>query len=187
MAGPAARGVRCRNRALFNNLAVGMWAVCVVTARMKGGWGLIAVAGLALAVLAPPSYAGTIYGCDTADGQRSYVSKRIKGARCKAVTSYRSAPAPVRRPASVSSGGGSTVPASAHANPPATFMGGAGSGAGASAPAATATPVTSGAPTRRLQQGQVYSYSKGGVRHCTRQPPRGGGASAVRTIRYSFF
>ncbi|TWT17667.1 lytic transglycosylase domain-containing protein [Luteimonas wenzhouensis] len=154
---------------------------------MKGGWGLIAVAGLALAVLAPPSFAGTIYRCDTADGQRSYVSKRIKGASCKAVTSYRSAPAPVRRPASVSSGGGSTVPASAHANPPATFMGGAGSGAGASAPAATATPVTSGAPTRRLQQGQVYSYIKDGVRHYTSQPPRGGGASAVRTIRYSFF
>ncbi|NLW97248.1 MAG: lytic transglycosylase domain-containing protein, partial [Xanthomonadaceae bacterium] len=62
-----------------------------------------------------------------------------------------------------------------------------GSGAGASAPAATATPVTSGAPTRRLQQGQVYSYIKDGVRHYTSQPPRGGGASAVRTIRYSFF
>src|SRR5690606_12786177 len=106
---------------------------------------------------------------------------------CKAVTSYRRAPAPVRRPASVSSGGGSTVPASAPANPPATFMGGAGAGAGASAPAATPTPGTSGVPPRRRQQGQVYAHLDDGVRHYTSQPPRGGGASAVRTIRYSFF
>src|SRR5690606_25504832 len=97
-AGPTAQGlaraaagrVRCRTRAPFTTAAHGMSAGSVDTARMKGGWGLVAVAGLALAVLAPPSFAGTIYRCDTADGQRSYVSKRIKGASCKAVTSYRS-------------------------------------------------------------------------------------------------
>ena len=156
---------------------------------MKGGWGLIAVAGLALAALAGPSWAGTIYRCDTADGDRSYVSKRVKGATCVAVSNYRSAPSrPPARP--VAAGGASPAnpvagsPVSIHGNPPATFMGGTGSTA-AAAPTAVATP--SSTPARRLQQGQVYSYVKDGVRHYTSQPPRGGGASAVRTIRYSFF
>src|SRR5690606_20324034 len=74
-------------------------------------------------------------------------------------------------------------PATVHGNPPATFMGGAGSSA-ASVPAVA---TTSSAPTRRLQQGQVHSYVRDGVRHYTSQPPRGGGTSAGRTIRYSFF
>src|SRR5690606_41385507 len=77
----------------------------VDTARMKGGWGLIAVAGLALAALAGPSWAGTIYRCDTADGDRSYVSKRVKGATCVAVSNYRSAPS--RPPARPVAAGGS--------------------------------------------------------------------------------
>ncbi|TWG94308.1 Soluble lytic murein transglycosylase and related regulatory proteins (some containing LysM/invasin domains) [Luteimonas sp. J16] len=155
---------------------------------MKGGWGLIAVAGLALVALAPPSFAGTIYRCDTADGQRSYVSKRVPGATCKAVTSYRSSSASAQRPPPAASGG-SAIPASASANPPATFMGGGGSGAtSAPAPAPAVTASSGSTPQRRLQQGQVYSYVKDGVRHYTSQPPRGGVASsAVRTIRYSFF
>lgn len=159
---------------------------------MKGGWGLIAVAGLALAALAGPSWAGTIYRCDTAEGDRSYVSKRIKGATCVAVTSYRSSPGRANSQAArpVAAGSASPAspvagsPASVHGNPPATFMGGAGSTA---APAAPVVAATASTPTRRLQQGQVYSYVKDGVRHYTSQPPRGGGASAVRTIRYSFF
>ena len=74
-------------------------------------------------------------------------------------------------------------------NPPATFMGGAGATAAtATAPKpATATAVAAPSSTRRLQQGQVYSYIKDGVRHYTSQKPKGAGASAVRTINYSFF
>ena len=67
---------------------------------MKGGRGLLAIAGLALMALAAPAWAGTIYRCDAADGTRSYVSKRVKGATCVAVSNYRSAPArPAARPA----------------------------------------------------------------------------------------
>src|SRR5690606_14317412 len=82
---PGPRRVRFPNRAPFNNQALGRRTSRVDTARMKGGWGLIAVAGLALATLAAPAWAGTIYRCDTADGERSYVSKRVKGATCVAV------------------------------------------------------------------------------------------------------
>ena len=165
---------------------------------MKGGRGLIAVLGLALLALAAPAWAGTIYRCDTADGSRSYVSKRIKGATCVAVTNYssaagRRAPKPAAWvPAAGSASPANTVagsPASIHDNAPATFMGGS-PPAPASAPAATPVAVAASTPaasTRRLQQGQVYSYVKDGVRHYTSQRPKGGGASAVRTIRYSFF
>src|SRR5690606_7718795 len=38
-----------------------------------------------------------------------------------------------------------------------------------------------------LVQGQVYSYVKDGVRHYTSRKPSGGSATALRTIRYSFF
>jgi soluble lytic murein transglycosylase-like protein len=163
---------------------------------MKGGRGLIAVLGLALLALAVPAWAGTIYRCDAADGSRSYVSKRVKGATCVAVTNYSSAAARrAPKPASWVPAAGSASPANAvagspasiHNNAPATFMGGS---APAPAPAPVATPVaatTSAASTRRLQQGQVYSYVQDGVRHYTSQRPKGGAASAVRTIRYSFF
>lgn len=163
---------------------------------MKGGRGLIAVLGLALLALAAPAWAGTIYRCDAADGSRSYVSKRVKGATCVAVTNYSSAAARrAPKPASWVPAAGSASPANAvagspasiHSNAPATFMGGS---APAPAPAPVATPVaatTPAASTRRLQQGQVYSYVKDGVRHYTSQRPKGSDAAAVRTIRYSFF
>jgi soluble lytic murein transglycosylase-like protein len=57
------------------------------------------------------------------------------------------------------------------------------------APAAVAVPSapSAGSGSRRLVQGQVYSYVKDGVRHYTSRKPSGGGASALRTISYSFF
>ncbi len=166
---------------------------------MKGGRGLVAILGLALLASAAPSWAGTIYRCDSDDGTRSYVSKRVKGAKCVAVSNYRaSAPNANSKPAAWLPAAGSASPANKvagspaaiHNNPPATFMGGAGSTA---TPAATPAPVTvaSVAPatqnSRRLQQGQVYSYVKDGVRHYTSQRPKGADATAVRTINYSFF
>jgi len=162
---------------------------------MKGGWGLVAIVGLALLAPAAPSWAGTIYRCDSAEGARSYVSKRVKGATCVAVSNYRSSPA---RPAAVQGAGSASPanpvagsPASIHNNAPATFMGGAAPAArepAAAAPRPVAATATAPAQsTRRLQQGQVYSYVQDGVRHYTSQRPKGGGASAVRTINYSFF
>ena len=162
---------------------------------MKGGWGLVVACVLALMAPAAPSWAGTIYRCDAADGTRSYVSKRVKGASCVAVSNYRSVPSrPTARPAGA--GGGSASPANAvagspatiHNNPPATFMGAPAPAPTAAAPRPVAVASTAPAQsTRRLQQGQVYSYIKDGVRHYTSQRPRGSDATAVRTISYSFF
>ena len=60
------------------------------------------------------------------------------------------------------------------------------------APASTtaappAQPAARPAPVTRRVEGQVYSYIKDGVRHYSSKPPRGvEGATALRTIRYSF-
>jgi soluble lytic murein transglycosylase-like protein len=119
---------------------------------------------------AVPAQAGTVYRCESPDGSLTYASKRVAGTKCRAVTSYTPAPA---RPAPA------PVPMSA----PAT--------AAPEAPAAPVVPVTAAetprqSTTRRVQ-GQVYSYIKDGVRHYTSKPPKGVvGATALRTIPYSF-
>lgn len=137
-------------------------------------------------LLAPPSVlAGTIYRCDSADGGRSYVSKRVKGEQCTAVSSYRTSrtPAPkvpdwVPPPAT-----GSVTSSNAVAGSPASINAGAPATIVSSAPP---LPAPARSKTPRLVQGQVYSYIKDGVRHYTSTPPKGGGASALRTIKYSF-
>ena len=165
---------------------------------MKGVRGLVAILGLALLASAAPSWAGTIFRCDSDDGTRSYVSKRVKGAKCVAVSNYSSAARANPKPASWLPAAGSASPAAKvagspaaiHNNPPATFMGGAGSTATpppAAVPVAVASVTPAAQNSRRLQQGQVYSYVKDGVRHYTSQRPKGADASAVRTIKYSFF
>src|SRR3546814_10930321 len=60
---------------------------------MKGVRGLLTIACLLLA--AAPAAAGTLYRRDGADGARSYVSKRVVGAKCVVVA--RPSPAPKRR------------------------------------------------------------------------------------------
>lgn len=94
--------------------------------------GLICLSALA------PAVAGTIWRCETASGERSYVSKKVKGATCTVASSYtptRGAgrardPAPVSyAPAAMgavgAAAGAGGVPVSAHNNPPATFNGAA--------------------------------------------------------------
>lgn len=161
---------------------------------MNGGRGLRAILGLALAASAAPVFAGTIYRCDGADGVTSYVSKRIPGADCRVVSTYRKAPAPAPRTAAPAGTGSATpvarVAGSApRAGAPVTFMGGgpapASPAAAGSATASAPAPGTQG--VRRLRQGQVYSYVKDGVRHYTSTRPRGVDVASVRTIRYSFF
>lgn len=144
---------------------------------MKGARGLLTIACL---LLAAPAAAGTLYRCDGADGVRSYVSKRVAGAKCVVVA--QSGPAPARRSAPAAA----SAPA-ANGTPPATFMG-TGTPSAASSPAAAASPASRGGrkPTR-LVQGKVYSYIKDGVRHYTSKSPKGvAGATAMRTISYSF-
>ncbi len=139
---------------------------------------------LAASLAVPAAHAGTVYRCESPDGSRTYASKRVKGARCTVVSSYTPSPAAVR-----SAPPPATVARSA-SEPPSTtqqMMPVAGT-TDAPAPAAAAPVIA--APrqgvTRRVE-GQVYSYIKDGVRHYTSKPPRGvAGATAIRSIRYSF-
>lgn len=153
---------------------------------MKGGAiacvrGLLA-AGCLLAVL--PAMAGTIYRCDSADGGRSYVSKRIKGAKCTVVSSYRATRAAEPRAPDPMPAAGSVTTAGSVAGSPAT-VDVSGANPAAAVRTAAATPPAR-ANTSRLVQGQVYSYIKDGVRHYTSKPPARGGATALRTIKYRF-
>lgn len=155
------------------------------------GWGL-----LLAATLAGPAHAGTVYRCESADGSRTYASKRLPGAKCSVVSSYTPSSAAVRS-APVA---GITTRSASEAPPPTSAVGAviapmpvAGSPAtlsGASAdtqPSPAPMPATPRQGTTRRVEGQVYSYIKDGVRHYTSKPPKGvAGATALRSIRYSF-
>ncbi|MFL6587259.1 MAG: lytic transglycosylase domain-containing protein [Luteimonas sp.] len=169
---------------------------------VKRGWGLIATLALLTAF---PAAGSTLYRCDSGDGIPQYVSKRVSGASCRLVSSAPAAPRSsgmrASRPAVATP---TPTPSNVDSGAPATFMGGASSPAPAS-PAASPRPVVAktaapapapapasraqpGSNQRRLQQGQVYSYVKDGVRHYSSNRPAGGAqVAAVRTIRYSFF
>ncbi|WP_310155537.1 lytic transglycosylase domain-containing protein [Luteimonas sp. 3794] len=147
-----------------------------------------------------PVAGSTLYRCDSGDGIPQYVSKRVSGASCRVVSSAPAAPrtsAPrAARPAAAAPAP-TTAPANVDSGAPATFMGGTSAPAPVTTPqparpaAATPTPAAraaQGGSQRRLQQGQVYSYVKDGVRHYSSSRPAGGAqVVAVRTISYSFF
>lgn len=152
---------------------------------------IVVVAVLWAGLMAVPAMAGTVYRCDSPDGSRTYGSKRVKGARCTAISSYTpktyappvSTPPP---PGPAPAAAGSVTPPTTVAGSPATMPATQALATPAAAVSAPATAPVS-APTRRLVQGQVYSYVKDGVRHYTSRPPKGvAGATAMRTIRYSF-
>lgn len=170
---------------------------------MKGVRAIVLIGCL---LAAAPAMAGTVYRCDSADGGRSYVSKKVGGAKCVAVSNYRSdgprAPVtpswvpPATSGAASGSANAGARPANVDANAPATFMDVSSSAAPTAArpaQAAATTSVPSVAPpspaarSSRLVQGQVYSYVVDGVRHYASKAPKGvAGASAMRTIKYSF-
>jgi soluble lytic murein transglycosylase-like protein len=119
----------------------------------------------------------------------------VKGARCTAISSYTPKPpapaaAPVTTALMPAQATPDAAPAVGSAMPPAVAAGSPAAlpaSATAVAPATLASPIPAPTPTRRLVQGQVYSYIKDGVRHYTSKPPKGvAGATAMRTIRYSF-
>ncbi len=141
---------------------------------------ILALGILLAAAHAVPARAGTVYRCESPDGSLTYASKRVSGAKCRAVTSYTPTPAPVR---AMPAPAPTTVPVSAPAATVAT------SDAAPSPPPTVAPPpaVMPRQGTTRRVQGQVYSYIKDGVRHYTSKPPKGvAGATALRTIPYSF-
>lgn len=148
---------------------------------MRGARITIAI-GLLLAAV-PCAHAGTVYRCDGADGTPTYGSKRVKGARCTVISRYTpSSPAVRTAPPPVSV---TVTPPPPAVPAPAAMV------PLAAAPATVALPPSPpparAANTTRRVQGQVYSYIKDGVRNYTSKPPRGvAGATAVRTIRYSF-
>ena len=163
----------------------------VTLLRMIGGKA-IAGWGLLLAItLAWPAHAGTVYRCDSPDGSRTYASKRVKGAKCSVVSSYTPSAAAVRSAPSTTTTTRSTNEFTAGA--PATMASMAAAAAPAASPGIAAEAPTASVPaaprqgaTRRVE-GQVYSYIKDGVRHYTSKQPKGvAGATAVRSIRYSF-
>ena len=136
-----------------------------------------------LSALALPAAAGNVYRCDAGDGVTSYSNKRVSGASCKLVGSYKPQRASKYGAAPASVAAKNVVPkrevAMGAAVPPATI-------AGSPAVASVAASKTSyNAP--RLVRGQVYAYvGKDGVRHYTSARPRGVSATAMRTIRYSY-
>ena len=144
---------------------------------MKGARGFLAVLCL---LAAAPAVAGTVYRCDRADGVRSYSSKRIAGAGCVAVSSYKASRA--RTHAVTASPPAPSVGSATPANP---VQGSPAQAVLRPAPAAAPAPPPYQAP--HLVRGQVYSYIQDGVRHYTSRAPRGGaGITAMRTIKYSF-
>lgn len=161
--------------------------------------GILGIAALALAALtAMPASAGTLYKCVGADGVSNYVSKRVAGASCSVVSSYRPDRSPTRRhpPAPVPAVAATAV-AVAAPTPAAPRADDAGPGNAivpASVPAQPATVLTAAsAPTPRagkagrVVSGQVYSYMQDGVRHYTsRRPAQVASLGQVRTIHYSF-
>ena len=130
---------------------------------------------LCLAVLvAPVAVAGNVYRCDGADGITSYANKRIPGARCKLVGSYKAERAARSKPNPASTGSLAQAKP-VEAAPPTTAV----------PVAPSAAPSMQGGP--RLVRGQVYSYvGADGVRNYTSTRPKGVSGASIRTIRYSY-
>jgi soluble lytic murein transglycosylase-like protein len=143
--------------------------------------GLIAIACL---LLAAPAVAGTVYRCDTVDGGRSYTSKRIHGAQCVAVSSYRNvsrAAAPAGAPV-VASAGSATTTLKVDGSPARETL-------SASLPQQPASPSS---PTRakfvRMATSTTYSYvDANGIRNFSNTRPRGVANVKVTRIEYPVF
>ena len=159
--------------------------------------GILGIAALALAALtAVPASAGTLYKCVGADGIPSYVSKRVGGASCSVISSYRPDRSAPRRavPAPVPSAPGLATPVATAAPAPVRSDSAAAGTAITPAPVPatvlTAPPAAAqpaGAKAQRVRSGQLYSYMKDGVRHYTSaRPAQVASLGQVRTIQYSF-
>ncbi len=152
--------------------------------------GILGIAALALAALtAVPASAGTLYKCVGQDGIPSYVSKRVKGAQCSVVSTYRpdrSAPRSYVPPPAPAPAPAAAVVATAAVTPGPAADGAANSTAVVPA-SMPSTPAKSSSKAGRVVAGQVYSYMKDGVRHYTStRPAQVASLGQVRTIHYSY-
>lgn len=153
---------------------------------MKGILGTTAI--IIAALTAAPASAGTLYKCQGADGVTSYVSKRVAGAVCSAI-SYSRDTRPVSRPVvAAPKPAPATTVASIERNPVAVAASAATPAVAAPAPAPASVPTAATASRGgRMVSGQVYSFMKDGVRHYTSaRPTQVANLGPVRTIRYSF-
>ncbi len=146
--------------------------------RLRGWGSLLCVLGL---LAAGPAVAGTVYRCEAADGSRSYVSKRAPGAKCVAVSSYRSSDSVSRTPAASASVGSATATARVDGSPASEVL-------PAAKPAATATAQPTRAKFVRMATSTTYSYVDAyGVRNYSNTRPRGVANVKVTRIEYPIF
>ena len=152
---------------------------------------------LGCALLAMPvsdAFAGSVYRCDTGDGSTTYSNKRVSGASCKLVGSYKAQRMkPQGRAAKVSPSrskaiGGAVPPATIFGSPASVDVPATPATALAMSPApAVTTPSAAPSTSPRLIRGQVYSYVKDGIRTYSSARPKGAaGVSGLRTIAYSY-
>lgn len=132
--------------------------------------------------------AGNVYRCDTGDGSSTYSNKRVSGASCKLVGSYKSHRAkPGARVAKATPQKDAAV---GSAVPPATIFGSPVAADVAAKPltAVAAMPAAAaGSAGPRRIRGQVYSYVKDGIRTYSSARPKGAaGVSGLRAIAYSY-
>ncbi|GHB98407.1 lytic transglycosylase domain-containing protein [Thermomonas carbonis] len=144
-------------------------------------------------LLGAPALAGNVYRCEGSDGVTTYANKKVAGASCKLVGSYKAQRAPkpkaVAAPSRTSSRSsespplGGVPPATMAASQPARMS--VPTAAEARVPAAPVVASSTPAAPRRVH-GQVYSYIKDGVRTYSSARPRGMAVASVRTIKYSY-
>jgi soluble lytic murein transglycosylase-like protein len=127
---------------------------------------------------AGPAVAGTVYRCDGADGGRSYVSKRVPGAQCVAVSSYRSVK---RVPAPTASAGSATATVKVDGSPASETL-------PASSPATSAGSSQPRAKFVRMATSTTYSFvDANGIRNFSNVRPRGVANVRVTRIEYPIF
>jgi len=142
------------------------------------GWGiLLCVLGL---LAAGPVAAGTLYRCDGADGARSYVSKRVPGAKCVAISNYQN----VRRAPAASApaaSGSTTATVRVDGSPAAETLPAAPRAVPSTLPPAKAKFV-------RMATSTIYSYvDANGVRNFSNHRPRGVANVSAQSIQYAVF
>ena len=134
---------------------------------------MLCVLGL---LAAAPAVAGTVYRCDSTDGGRSYVSKRVPGAKCVAVSSYSSVQ---RAPAPVASAGSATATVKVDGSPASETL-------PASMPSSPASPAK--AKFVRMATSTIYSYvDANGTRNFSNRRPRGVANVTSQSIQYAIF
>jgi len=140
------------------------------------GWGITLCMLWLLA--AGPAVAGTVYRCDSADGGRSYVSKRVPGAKCVSVSSYIGVQ---RAPAPTASAGSATATVKVDGSPASETL-------PAAPVAVSSTPPPSKAKFVRMATSTIYSYVDAqGVRNFSNRRPRGVANVSAQSIQYAIF